>query len=172
MTRSSKFVFHPLVEPTVTVVQTAVHPVAIVTSWFEAIDTVMVGLPAQLSVIVLAAVPPLNAFRLTSRLGVANVNEADVGPPPLNEMLFVVNCNHGLDSHHTFVPQSMMPVGYCPLSGACTAVRALKSIVDVTPLFTVTVTGADVVVLPPLSRARAVNVCAPLPAVAVSHVTP
>src|SRR3954470_3012679 len=130
----------------------------------------MVGLPVQLSVIVLDAVPPLNAFRLTSRLGVTNVNAPDVGPPPLNEMLFVVNCNHGLESHHTLVPQLMMPVGYCPLSGACTAVSVLKLIVVVTPLFTVTLTGADVVALPALSRARAVKVCAPLAAVVVSHV--
>ena len=37
----------------------------------------------------------------------------------------------------------------------------------VTSLLTVTVTGGDVVVLPAASRATAVSVCSPLPALAV-----
>src|SRR5216684_818107 len=69
------------------------------------------------------------------------------------------------------VPFAMMwmllPV-HAPLPGDVMA--AVGGVVS-PPVPTVTVTGADVVVLPAASRATAVSVCAPLVAAVVSHAT-
>ena len=59
MVRVSKFVSQPLVLWSVTAAQGAVHPVAIVTIWSRGTTLVTVGLPEQLSVIVLLVPPPL-----------------------------------------------------------------------------------------------------------------
>ena len=87
---SSKFVSHPLDDPTVTAAQAAGHAVVIVTSWLGATAVDFEGLPEQLNVTVLVVVPPLNALMLASRRGVMNLKDADT-TEEVNEMLFVVN---------------------------------------------------------------------------------
>jgi hypothetical protein len=64
----------------------------------------------------LAIRPPLKASSCTRRRGLRNTTGSLVGPPPLKERLFVVNCPQGLDSHHRPVPQSTSPLGYCPFN--------------------------------------------------------
>jgi hypothetical protein len=44
------------------------------------------------------------------------VKLALVGPAPLKPTLLVVNSPNGPEWYHAFVPQSMTPAGYCPLS--------------------------------------------------------
>ena len=63
-----------------------------------------------------------------------------MGPDPLYEMLFVVNCPHGPAKNQIPVPQSIKPVGYCPLSGALTTVKSSK-----VTIFCVTVSEAVLV---------------------------
>src|SRR5687767_2218309 len=70
--KSSKFVSQPLLDPIVTVVQFAVHSVAIVSMSLAGTETVISGFPTQLRVTAAAEPPPLKARRLTSLLGVRN----------------------------------------------------------------------------------------------------
>ena len=51
-------------------------------------------------------------FEKVFTITVTNVNEAPVRLGPLKLMLLVVNNPQGRANHHTFVPQSIRPVGY------------------------------------------------------------
>ena len=104
---SSKFVSQPLVLPTVTVVQVAVHPVVMTARDAGASVSPATGLPAHDSVMVDGAVPPLYAVTLDSTRGARNANTALVGPGAGYEMLFEAKRPQGPERYHAPDPQSM-----------------------------------------------------------------
>src|SRR5688572_19021942 len=103
----SKFVFQPLVDPIVTVVQLFAQLVLSVAKVFIGTATLTVVLPAQAKLTVEEATPPLYAWMLKTLRGATNVKGCDVGPDPEKLMLFVVNNPKGPERNQAPVPQSM-----------------------------------------------------------------
>src|SRR5262245_748727 len=113
-----------------TVEQRLVHPVLIVTICSAAIVACAVGWPEQLIVTVVLPDPPLYAWRLARPEFETKVKLALFEPGPLKEILGVVNNPHGAERYQLAPdPQSMTPVGYCPVNGLLTCERLSKVMV-------------------------------------------
>src|SRR2546423_4687581 len=63
---------------------------------------------------VLELVDPLKASICTRRRGEMKLKLALVGPAPLKPMLLVLNAPYGPERYQRLVPQSTIPLGYCP----------------------------------------------------------
>ena len=102
--------------PMSTVVQVPVQLVTSVTYWLGFTVICTLGWPSQAALTVLETDPPLKAVSRTNRLGVTKVIESLVRPGPLNLTLLVVLAPRGAERYQRLIPQSIMPVGYSPLS--------------------------------------------------------
>jgi len=120
-------VSQPLVDERVILGQEVVQPVAApAINCFEETAIVLLGLPAQVRVMVEPVEPPLYKSSLVKILDCKILNDPDLMALPLKEKLLVVNFCQGDEMYHLFVPQSIRPAGYCPFMTVSVAGWSLK----------------------------------------------